>query len=93
MNSENVLQRDHLPRLNLNFQNSKMPYINGSCYTKRRIELNNLEVAACSTNEKNDFRWKLVRLMDRGKARSIKSGLRAIEILSEDELLPSLNII
>ncbi|KRY25023.1 hypothetical protein T03_11825 [Trichinella britovi] len=43
------------------------------------------------TNEKNDFRWKLVCLMDRGKARSIKSGLRAIEILSKDELLPSHN--
>ncbi|KRY04660.1 hypothetical protein T12_2069, partial [Trichinella patagoniensis] len=55
--------------------------------------LNNLEVTACLTNEKNDFRWKLVCLMDRGKARSIKSGLRAIEILSEDELLPSRNII
>ncbi|KRY05840.1 hypothetical protein T12_6934 [Trichinella patagoniensis] len=29
-------------------------------------------------------------LMDRGKARSIKSGLRAIEILSEDEFLPTI---
>ncbi|KRY17826.1 hypothetical protein T03_7122, partial [Trichinella britovi] len=53
--------------------------------------LNNLEVTICLANEKNDFRWKLVCLMDRGKARSIKSGLRAIEILSKDELLPSHN--
>ncbi|KRY31651.1 hypothetical protein T01_13148 [Trichinella spiralis] len=34
----------------------------------------------------------LVCLMDSGKVRSIKSGLRAIEILPEDELLPSRNI-